>query len=90
MGVNCLMQLFQTGDSRVPGVRNAIFEGQSFCVLGGEKRDLWKVVDAVTHKTLSSVIIPASVTNLTIAKCVHCYSCFTLRLPRLRWSVMRL
>jgi len=39
---------------------------------------------------LSNLIIPANITNLTItiAKCVHCYFCFTFWLPRWRWPVM--
>jgi len=37
---------------------------------------------AITLKNIkSSLIIPANVTNLTVAKCMHCYFCFALQLP---------
>jgi len=67
-----LIQWFPTGGSCTPGVRHKIFGGlkcdferESLCILGCKNRHLWKVVNAITQKTLSSVIIPARVSNLT-------------------------
>jgi len=43
-------------------------------------------------KTLSSLVVPVNVINVTIhiVKCMHCYLCFTLWLPCRRWLVMQL
>ena len=77
MTARALTQWFPTGGSRTPGVRNkilvvrsAILQGGSLYVLWSvffqKNRDLWKLVSAILKWTLSSLIIPGNVANLSI------------------------
>jgi len=94
-----LEQLLPTGGSRYPGVPKQVFLGSE---LRFSRVRVCKFLDVLLFKRreiygslqvlLLKIHYAANVTNLTISnvKCVLCYFCFTLRLPRWRWPVMRL
>jgi len=75
------------GFSDFSEVRNAIFEGESLYVLGCtffKASEIYESLQVLLlERTLSGLILPSNNIKLTIeiAKCVHWYFCFTLRLP---------
>jgi len=101
--VYTLFQRFPTGGFQTPGDRNKIFRGPEGDFRGLQicmflKVPFFKRSESseslhvlLLKRTLSSLIVPVNVTDVAIhIKCVHCYLCFMLQLPRRRWPVMRL
>jgi len=79
--------------NKISRIRKAIFECGKFVSSWERNRDLRKLKVPSLKRTLSSLIVQANVTIVTIhiIKCVHCYLCFTLWLSVCRrWPVMRL
>ena len=64
-----------------------MWEGRRYTIYCFQNSRILSLQVLLPKRTLSSPIIPANVNKLTIyiAKCMHCYLCFTLRLPRCRW-----
>ena len=75
-------------ETRYLGINYEIFEDESLYVRGCTVFKITEVYESlqvlVLSRILSSLVIPANVTNLTIkvATCVRCYFCFTVQLPR--------